>query len=98
MMVSDDKIQHHTTCWFSGRESANARVDTNHQAHAFSCGALNDVVFHSVAIADTVRNVEGGTSAEQVKSPFQDYDRRGAIYVVIAVDKNQFIRCNRLLN
>src|SRR5579872_4113463 len=72
-----------------GGEGADAHIDADDEANACLGRALDYVVAHVVAFANAVRNVEIGGASAEFDGGFQDDDRHGAVYVVVAVDEHR---------
>src|SRR6185437_8359065 len=91
MVVGNDEINAQPTRGFRRSESANAHVNADDEANARGCGPFDHIVAHVVTVADAVRDVKIGCSSAQLNRGFKNYDGRGAVHVVVAIDQNSFL-------
>ena len=89
VVISNDEIDAAALRGFGGGKSANARVHADDHANPALRGLLDDLVPHAIAFADAVRNVVVNLSAAQLQRRLQNDDRRGAVHVVVAIDKDR---------
>src|SRR5690349_20281197 len=98
VMISNDEIQSDAARSFGCSEGPNSSIDADHQPHAIGGRPLNDIVLHSIAIANAMRHMEVCASSRDLNGFLENYDRSRAINVIIAIDQNAFAVSNRLLN
>src|SRR3954471_10812653 len=89
MMVCHDQVKPESSRGFRSRESANAGINAYYQLDAGNGSVLQNVIPHPVSLADTMRHMEFGNSAQQFDARLKDNDRSRAVHVVIAIDEQR---------
>src|SRR5437667_6528361 len=91
-MVSSDKEVHAQQASCVRRiKSADSGIDTDDEPNVSSGRALDDVIFHAVSFANTMRNVEVGSTATEFDGGLENHNRGSAIHVVVAVNQDSFL-------
>ena len=98
MVIGDDQVQSQASGGFSGGESANAAVHADDQPDSLLCGPGEDPGLHPVPVVNAVRQMEADLAPQHLNRGFQEYDRGGAIGVIVAIDQNLFALADRRLD
>src|SRR5947209_16399247 len=85
VMISHNQVHVQPSCGLCRGKGANARIHADNQANAGLGGALDHVIFHSITLANAMRNMEIRRAAAQFNGGLQNDNRRSAIDVVVAV-------------
>src|ERR1700674_4163132 len=89
-MIGDDQVDSGAPRRFGGGEPADAGVNADDQPRALGSSPLDHLVAHAIAFTDAVRKMKAARSAAKLARPLEDADRRRAVPVIVAVNKNFF--------
>lgn len=98
MVISDDQVQPQSLCRFRRGEGADSGIHADNQADTFPGCRFEDLSLHSVAFTKAVRDVKTGSASESLDCSFQQHNGRGAIHVIVAVDKDRLLSGDGALN
>jgi hypothetical protein len=88
VVIGDDEIEAEAARGFSFSECAHAGVNSDDDADAIGVSRFKDAGLHSVAVAQTMGNVEADKTTEHFDCGFEQDDSDGAVDIVIAVKKD----------
>src|ERR1700681_1289047 len=89
-MIGDNEVNTGSACSLSGGEGADAGIHTNDHPNAIAGSALDYLVAHAVAFADTVRNVKVSRASTKLDRSLENDNGGGAVHVVIAINQDFF--------
>src|SRR5262249_58952389 len=90
VMIGNDQIDSKAARSLCGTKCSNSRVDADNETHAGRSGTLNDIIFHAIAFANPVRNVEIGSTAAEFNSRLENDNGGCAIPTLNPLDHKFF--------
>jgi len=97
MVIGDDEVESETARGFCFGKGAHAGVDGDDEAHAFCVCRFNHTGLETIALAETVRHVKPSFAAQHFNGGLEQDYGGGAVYVVVAVEKDGLVVCDRRL-
>ena len=91
MVVGDDQVNAESLSCSRRIESPDSSINTDDQANVSSGGALDDIIFHAVAFANTVWNMEVSSASTEFDGGLENDNRGGAVNIVVAVNQDAFL-------
>src|ERR1700682_1345017 len=92
--MGDDQLPPQPTSRLRRIESAYPGIDTDDETNASSGGALDDIILHAITFANTMRNMEVGSTAAEFDGGLENDNRCGAVNIVVAVNQDAFFALN----
>ena len=94
-MVGDDEIEAQLARPARGVGAADAAIDRYDQRHAVCVQAIDRRRLQAIAVLQALRDEMHDVGAEQLQRAAQDHRRGHTIDVVVTVDRDALLACNR---
>ena len=98
MVIGDDEIEPEGFGGLGGGKGADAGIDADDETHALRGCGFEHLIAHTVAFAETMRDVKTDFAAEHFNGCFEQNGGGGAIDVIVAVDQDRLSALYGLLN
>ena len=98
VVIGDDQIHAELPCAQGRFSASDAAIDRDDERHAFGVEAIDCGTLQAVAVAQPLRDEMHHVPAEQLERAAQDHGRGDAVDVVVAVNRDPLVLCQRPLD